>query len=87
MNRTVAQNLYRLRPSTTVTTIGPVGYSIVYVSKRNEANMNIPDDYGWPELCHHANVVRQFKDLRLETLAGISDQRFELARVFIVFLL
>jgi hypothetical protein len=45
-----------------------------------------PDDYGWPELCHHVNVVRQFKDLRLETLAGISDPRFELSRVFIVFL-
>jgi hypothetical protein len=69
-----------------VTTIGPVRYSIVYVSKHNEANMSISDDYGWPELCHHTNVVRQFKDLRLETLAGISNPRFELARVFIVFL-
>jgi hypothetical protein len=47
--------------------------------------MSILDDYGWPGLCHHANVVRQFKDLRLETLAGISNPRFELARVFIVF--
>lgn len=50
----------------------------------NSLSNHLPDDYGWPEVSHHANVVRQFKDLREET-GGISNPRFELVRVWIAF--
>lgn len=39
------------------------------------------DDGGWPSMSHHANVVRQFRQIYEDTTGGSNMPRFELIKV------